>query len=207
MSPSHGAAGRVPSPGACIEDRQFIAAKHPFRRGSVLCVTQFVSFVPFVVQAHQIPEPRSTRIPRSLQSTTSPSGSESNRALPFVFDSDADTDAWGKGSRPGSSSFLTVASLSVSEETGAEAQASHRRRLPWQHDRNILKQRCLNRVRENSELDTESSCTVSTFSAVTFSNASGSSFETSPASPSSAHASPDSTRSPEGRPHPGPGTS
>jgi hypothetical protein len=38
------AGGRVPSPGACIEDysraanRQFIAAKHPFRRGSVLRV-------------------------------------------------------------------------------------------------------------------------------------------------------------------------
>jgi hypothetical protein len=30
------AEGRVPSPGACIEDRQFIAAKHPFSKGSVL---------------------------------------------------------------------------------------------------------------------------------------------------------------------------
>ncbi len=42
LSPSHGSVGRVPSSGACIEDfsraadRQFIAAKHPFRRGSVL---------------------------------------------------------------------------------------------------------------------------------------------------------------------------
>ena len=40
---SHGSEGRVPSPGACIEDGQFIAAKHPFRRGSVLRV----SFAPF----------------------------------------------------------------------------------------------------------------------------------------------------------------
>jgi hypothetical protein len=43
---SNGAVGRVPSPGACIEDRrravdrQFIAAKHPFRRGSRLRVSQ-----------------------------------------------------------------------------------------------------------------------------------------------------------------------
>jgi hypothetical protein len=43
---SHGSVGRVPSPGACIEgcsraaDRQFIAAKHHFRRGSVLRVRQ-----------------------------------------------------------------------------------------------------------------------------------------------------------------------
>jgi hypothetical protein len=39
LSPSHESEGRVPSPGACIEDCQFIAAKHPFRRGSVLCVS------------------------------------------------------------------------------------------------------------------------------------------------------------------------
>jgi hypothetical protein len=38
LIPSHIAEGRVPSPGACTEDRQFIAAKHPFRRGSVLRV-------------------------------------------------------------------------------------------------------------------------------------------------------------------------
>jgi hypothetical protein len=38
LSPSHIAEGRVPSPGACTEDRQFIAAKHPFRRGSILRV-------------------------------------------------------------------------------------------------------------------------------------------------------------------------
>ena len=41
MSPSHIAEGRVPSPGACIEDRQSIAAKNPFRRGSVLRVRPF----------------------------------------------------------------------------------------------------------------------------------------------------------------------
>ncbi len=42
VSPSHEAVGRVPSPVACTEDcrraadRQFVAAKHPFHRGSVL---------------------------------------------------------------------------------------------------------------------------------------------------------------------------
>jgi hypothetical protein len=46
LRPSHRIAGRVPSPGACIEDRrraedrQFIAAKHPLSRGSVLRVSQ-----------------------------------------------------------------------------------------------------------------------------------------------------------------------
>ena len=45
---SHGSEGRVPSPGACIEDGQFIAAKHPFRRGSVLCVSQSEPFAGLV---------------------------------------------------------------------------------------------------------------------------------------------------------------
>ncbi len=40
LIPSHITEGRVPSPGASIADRQFIAAKHPFRRGSVLRVRQ-----------------------------------------------------------------------------------------------------------------------------------------------------------------------
>jgi hypothetical protein len=104
-------------------------AEAPIRRGTQPrpslrpSMTQFVSFVPFVVQAPQIPEPRITRSPRNLQPTTAPSGSESNRVLHFVFDSDADadtdTDACEKGCRPGSSSFLTVASLWGSKETGA----------------------------------------------------------------------------------------
>jgi hypothetical protein len=58
LSPSHIAEGRVPSPGACNEDRQFIAAIHPFRRGSVLCVS------PFVVREPQISEPRIAQSPR-----------------------------------------------------------------------------------------------------------------------------------------------
>jgi hypothetical protein len=64
LSPSQGSEGRVPSPGACIEDRHFIAAQHPFHRGSVVCMSPFVSFVPFVVKEPQISEPRIAQSPR-----------------------------------------------------------------------------------------------------------------------------------------------
>ena len=81
--------GRVPSPGG-DED---VAAPKPFPFGAVS---------------------RWANSGSGSGSSPSPS-SGSNRRLHFAFDSDGDadpdTDAWGKGSRPGSSSFLAVADL------------------------------------------------------------------------------------------------
>ncbi len=59
LSPSHIAEGRVPSPGACIEDREFTAAKHPFRRGSVLRVnlSPFSNAWSRLREAHACPRP------------------------------------------------------------------------------------------------------------------------------------------------------
>ncbi len=67
------------------------------RRGTqpLPSVTQFVSFVPFVVQAPQIPEPRITRSPRILQSTTPPS--ERQVAAKNERNSKRGTDRLGAG--------------------------------------------------------------------------------------------------------------
>ncbi len=61
LRPSRKIAGRVPSPGVCIEDRrravdrQFIAAKHPFRRGSVLRVSPHPLHPKAQAQVHPLP--------------------------------------------------------------------------------------------------------------------------------------------------------
>ncbi len=97
---SHGSAGRVPSPGACIEGRQFIAAKQPFRRGSVLRARHSTGFsIPIPIPTPAAMAPARAPRPSSLcRSGMLPLGSCSlNNG--FDFQEDCSTTIiprWGK---------------------------------------------------------------------------------------------------------------